>query len=130
MHASSGLELRGVLEQEYEGQDREPEFQHRAAADAADAARHVLWIVHVAKREVAGNAHKEKVKLTFPHGASLPDPDRIFNADLKGNTWRAIDWFEGDKVNAPALKNLVLAAIDYNQLNLKKKAASRTRKKA
>jgi hypothetical protein len=43
-----------------------------------------------------GNAHKDKVKLTFAHGASLPDPDKFFNADLKGNTWLAIDLFEGD----------------------------------
>src|SRR5579863_2311211 len=45
-----------------------------------------------------GNAHKEKVKLTFPHGARLADPGKLFNAGLEGKTWRAIDWFEGDKV--------------------------------
>src|SRR6266699_1577669 len=39
------------------------------------------------------NAHKGKVKLTFSHGASLPDPDKFFNATLEGNTWRAIDFF-------------------------------------
>src|SRR3977135_574124 len=44
-----------------------------------------------------GNAHKDKVKLTFAHGASLPDPDKLFNAGLEGNQWRAIDRFEGDK---------------------------------
>ena len=76
-----------------------------------------------------GNAHKEKVKLTFSHGAKLPDPDRIFNADLKGGTWRAIDFFEGDKVQERALKTLVRAAIDYNQTKLKRKAAAGTRKK-
>jgi hypothetical protein len=37
-----------------------------------------------------GNAHKDKVKLTFSHGASLPDPDKLFNAGLKGNAWRAL----------------------------------------
>src|SRR6202162_2673231 len=57
------------------------------------------------------NAHKDKVKLTFAHGASLPDPDRLFNAGLEGNTWRAIDLFEGDKVNKRALKTLVRAAV-------------------
>jgi hypothetical protein len=77
-----------------------------------------------------GNAHREKVKLTFSHGAKLPDPDRIFNADLKGNTWRAIDFFEGDKVQERALKTLVRAAIDYNQTKLKRKAAAGTRKKS
>jgi hypothetical protein len=39
-----------------------------------------------------GNAHKDKVKLTFAHGASLPDPDKLFNAGLGGNAWRAIDF--------------------------------------
>jgi hypothetical protein len=66
-----------------------------------------------------GNAHKDKVKLTFSHGASLPDPDKLFNAGLGGGTWRAIDFFEGDKINARALKNLVRAAIDYNQDRVK-----------
>jgi len=77
-----------------------------------------------------GNAHKGKVKLTFSHGASLPDPDRLFNADLKGSTWRAIDFFEGDKINGRALKDLVRAAVDYNQIKLKKKAPARTRARA
>jgi len=77
-----------------------------------------------------GNAHKDKVKLTFSHGASLPDPDKLFNAGLKGNAWRAIDLFEGDKVNERALKNLVRAAIDYNRIKLKRKAPAGTRAKA
>ena len=68
------------------------------------------------------NAHKEKVKLTFSHGARLADPDGLFNAGLGGNTWRAIDFFEGDKVNAVGLKNLVRAAVEYNQVKSKKKA--------
>ncbi|HKN74060.1 MAG TPA: DUF1801 domain-containing protein [Candidatus Acidoferrum sp.] len=77
-----------------------------------------------------GNAHKDKVKLTFSNGASLPDPDKLFNAGLGGNKWRAIDLFEGDKINAPALKNLIRAAIDYNQIKLKRKAPARTRAEA
>ncbi|CAB3797077.1 DUF1801 domain-containing protein [Pararobbsia alpina] len=68
------------------------------------------------------NAHKGKVKLTFAHGASLPDPDKLFNAGLEGNMRRAIDFFEGDKINERALQNLVRAAVDYNQIKLKKKA--------
>jgi len=76
-----------------------------------------------------GNAHKNKLNLTFSHGASLPDPDKLFNAGLKGNTWRAIDLFEGDKINERALKNLVRAAVDYNQVKLKKKAPAGTRAK-
>ena len=75
------------------------------------------------------NAHKDKVKLTFAHGASLPDPDRLFNAGLEGNMRRAIDFSEGDKINARALKNLVRAAIGYNQAKLKKNAPAATRKK-
>ncbi|MFZ0276613.1 MAG: DUF1801 domain-containing protein [Candidatus Sulfotelmatobacter sp.] len=75
-----------------------------------------------------GNPHKDKVKLTFSHGANLPDPDKLFNAGLGGNAWRAIDVFEGDKINQPALKNLVRAAILYNQLKLKSKAPARRKK--
>jgi hypothetical protein len=75
------------------------------------------------------NAHKGKVKLTFAHGASIPDPDKLFNAGLEGNARRAIDFFEGDKINERALKNLVRAAVDYNQSKLKKKASASTRAK-
>jgi len=63
------------------------------------------------------------VKLTFDHGARLADPDKLFNAGLEGNQRRAIDFFEGDKVNAPALKNLVRAAIAYNKAKAKKAPA-------
>jgi len=73
------------------------------------------------------NAHKGKVKLTFAHGAGLPDPDRLFNAGLEGNARRAIDFLEGDKVDERALKNLVRAAIDYNQTKLKKNAGARAK---
>ena len=75
------------------------------------------------------NAHKEKVKITFSQGAKLPDPDKIFNAGLEGNLWRAIDFFEGDKVNTRALKNLIRAAVAYNQSKLKKKAPAGGRTK-
>jgi len=76
-----------------------------------------------------GNAHKDKVKLTFSHGASLPDPDKLFNAGLKGNAWRAIDVFEGDKISESALKTLVRSAVDYNQIKLKRKAPAGIRAK-
>lgn len=69
------------------------------------------------------NPHKGKVKLTFDYGAKLADPDKLFNAGLEGNQRRAIDFFEGDKVNAPALKNLVRAAIAYNKAKAKKAPA-------
>jgi hypothetical protein len=77
-----------------------------------------------------GNAHKEKVKVTFAHGAQLPDPDKLFNAGLEGNAYRAIDLFEGDKINERALKTLVRAAIAYNQTKSKRKAPGSTRAKA
>jgi hypothetical protein len=76
------------------------------------------------------NAHKEKVKVTFSHGASLPDPDKLFNAGLDGKVWRAIDFLQGDKVNKRALKNLVRAAIEYNQSKSKKKVPARAAAKS
>jgi hypothetical protein len=69
------------------------------------------------------NAHKGKVKLTFDHGARLADPEKLFNAGLEGNQRRAIDFVEGDKVNALALKELVRAAVAYNQTRKSKKKA-------
>jgi hypothetical protein len=78
------------------------------------------------------NAHKDKVKVTFSYGASLADPDKLFNSGFEGNARRAIDLFEGDKVNERGLKNLVRAAIVHNQTKLKKnqKAPAATRAKA
>jgi hypothetical protein len=76
------------------------------------------------------NAHKDKVKLTLSHGANLPDPDRLFNAGLDGNAWRAIDFVEGDRIDERALKTLVRAAVDYNQIKLKRKAPAGARAKA
>jgi hypothetical protein len=73
-----------------------------------------------------GNPHKGKVKLTFSHGASLPDPAKLFNAGFGGKVWRAIDVFEGDKIDEGALKALVRAAIDHNR----NKAESRAKTKA
>lgn len=63
---------------------------------------------------VLANAHKGKVKLTFFHGARLPDPGKLFNAGTGGNTWRAIDFREGDTIDKPALAALLRAAIGYN----------------
>ena len=76
-----------------------------------------------------GNAHKEKVKLTFSHGASLPDPDKLFNAGFGGKVWRAIDLFEGDKINEHSLKTLIRAAVDFNQTKLRTKMPAGTRAK-
>ena len=66
-----------------------------------------------------GNAHKDKVKLTFSHGASLPDPDQLFNNGFGGKVWRAIDVSEGEEIDADALKALVRAAIAYNKAKKK-----------
>lgn len=72
-----------------------------------------------------GNAHKDKVKLTFAHGASLPDPVGLFNNGFGGKVWRAIDLYEGDAIDAPALTDLVRAAIAYNQAKPKKTPATK-----
>ena len=62
-----------------------------------------------------GETYKDKVKLTFAKGASLPDPARLFNSSLDGNVRRAIDFFEGDKVNERAFTTLVRAAASLNE---------------
>ena len=61
-----------------------------------------------------GEAYKKVVKLTFARGASVPDPSRLFNSSLEGNTRRAIDIHEGEKVDAGAFKALVKAAVAKN----------------
>jgi hypothetical protein len=61
-----------------------------------------------------GEAYKKVVKLTFARGASIPDPSRLFNSSLEGNTRRAIDIHEGEKVDADAFKALVKAAVAQN----------------
>lgn len=61
-----------------------------------------------------GEVYRDKVKLTFAHGARLADPERLFNASLEGGTRRAIDFFEGDGVAAAALTALVREAAAFN----------------
>ena len=63
---------------------------------------------------VNANAFKDKVKLTFFHGARLADPGKLFNAGLEGNKWRAIDMQEGYELEESALKALLREAIAYN----------------
>lgn len=75
---------------------------------------------------LVGDAHKAKVKLTFAHGAALADPDKLFNNGFGGKVWRAIDFLEGDKVNAPALTRLVREAVAFNRA----KAAAKAKKPA
>lgn len=61
-----------------------------------------------------GETYKDKVKLTFAQGAALEDPAGLFNASLEGNARRAIDWFEGDEIDEPALQALVREAVAFN----------------
>jgi hypothetical protein len=76
-----------------------------------------------------GETYKAVVKLTFANGASLADPSGLFNSSLEGNMRRAIDIHEGDKINERALKDLVRAAVDYNQAKKKKNAPAGPRAK-
>ncbi len=62
-----------------------------------------------------GETYKEVVKLTFAKGAKLKDPKGLFNSSLEGNTRRAIDVREGEKINEAALKALIRAAVSLNE---------------
>jgi hypothetical protein len=61
-----------------------------------------------------GEAYKSAVKMTFPKGAALKDPSGLFNSSLEGNTRRAIDFREGEKIDEKALKSLIRAAVALN----------------
>jgi len=61
-----------------------------------------------------GETYADKVKVTFANGASLDDPKGLFNSGLDGNTRRAIDFHEGDKIDEKAFTALVRAAVDLN----------------
>ena len=67
-----------------------------------------------------GETYKNVVKMTFAKGASLDDPSGLFNASLDGNTRRAIDFHEGDKIDEKALKALIRAAVALNTSKQKK----------
>jgi len=72
-----------------------------------------------------GETYKSVVKMTFAKGAALKDPSGLFNSSLDGNVRRAIDIHEGDKIDEPALKDLIRAAV---ALNLKGKSKSKSRR--
>ena len=61
-----------------------------------------------------GETYKDKVKMTFARGASLPDPSGLFNSSLEGNIRRAIDFHEGDQIDEKALQALIRAAVALN----------------
>jgi hypothetical protein len=67
-----------------------------------------------------GETYKSVVKMTFAKGAALPDPSRLFNSSLEGNTRRAIDFREGDKIHEKALTTLIRAAVTLNKAKAKK----------
>jgi hypothetical protein len=67
-----------------------------------------------------GETYKEVVKMTFARGAALADPAGLFNSSLEGNTRRAIDFHEGEKINEKALKALVREAVALNELKAKR----------
>jgi hypothetical protein len=72
-----------------------------------------------------GETYKSAVKLTFAKGASLEDPSGLFNSSLDGNTRRAIDFHEGDKVDAKALKALIRAAVALNRSSAGSRSGTR-----
>ena len=74
-----------------------------------------------------GETYKNVVKMTFAKGASLEDPSGLFNSSLEGNTRRAIDFHEGDKIDEKALKALIRAAV---ALNTSARATARSRRTA
>jgi hypothetical protein len=75
-----------------------------------------------------GETYKNVVKMTFLNGAALKDPSRLFNSSLEGNARRAIDFHEGDKINAAALKALIRAAVDLNSSRAKSKDKKTSRR--
>ena len=72
-----------------------------------------------------GETYKQVVKLTFFRGASIPDPKKLFNSSLEGNTRRAIDLREGEKINEAAFKQLIRAAVAANTAVCAERAAKK-----
>lgn len=67
-----------------------------------------------------GETYKSVVKMTFAKGAALKDPAKLFNSSLEGNTRRAIDFHEGEKINEKALKALIREAVELNESKAKR----------
>ena len=76
-----------------------------------------------------GETYKSVVKMTFAKGAALADPSGLFNSSLEGNTRRAIDFHEGDKINEKALQALIRAAVALNAANKATARPARSQKK-
>lgn len=77
-----------------------------------------------------GETYKAVVKMTFANGAALSDPAKLFNSSLDGNTRRAIDFREGEKINEKALKALIRDAVGLNQMKGKAKGKPKAAAKA
>ncbi|WP_124054349.1 DUF1801 domain-containing protein [Arcanobacterium ihumii] len=82
---------------------------------------------------IVGNMHKDKVKLTFSHGAHLHDPNQVFNNGLDGKEWRAIDIREGMSLNSAGrrlgedeFKELIRAAVEYNRVAVEQRKKKRS----
>jgi len=73
-----------------------------------------------------GETYKSVVKMTFAKGASLEDPSGLFNSSLEGNTRRAIDFHEGDKIDEKALKALIRAAVVLNTSSTARRSGTKT----
>lgn len=86
------------------------------------------WNIPVWSRDgiiCTGESYKDKIKVTFARGASVADPKGLFNSSLEGNTRRAIDFYEDDRVNEAALKALVRSAIKVNMTGATKQRGKR-----
>jgi hypothetical protein len=70
-----------------------------------------------------GETYKNVVKMTFARGAALEDPSGLFNSSLEGNTRRAIDFHEGEKIDEKALKSLIRAAVTLNESHARARSA-------
>ena len=128
--AQSGIPASAMIEERINGLgDWRGEMlsRLRALIKAADpdVVEEWKWAVPVWSHDgliCTGESYKKAVKLTFAKGASVKDPARLFNSSLEGNTRRAIDFHEGDKVNEKAFKDLIRAAVALNQSRSKPKA--------
>jgi hypothetical protein len=89
-------------------------FIHQADPDVTEEWKWSVPVWSHAGIICTGEAYKKAVKLTFPKGASLDDPSGLFNSSLEGNTRRAIDIHEGDKIDEEAFKTLIRVAVARN----------------
>jgi hypothetical protein len=87
---------------------------HEAAPDIVEEWKWDTAVWSQKGNVVAAGAFKDHIKLNFFKGASLDDPQDLFNAGLEAKTTRAIDFVEGDKINEAALKDLIRAAVAFN----------------